>query len=332
MQTEHATWPFPVHFGDDTTSPIPIIGDIVDAIYLRIVWPIQGVVNNSVATAMINFVELIHQSNVIERIYGENMFIWNELTVAQGKRAGLQKLVGIDTTTSQSEYYLHLPFTIKLPLCALNIQPDLRIVFNTPDKFMAVPYKNEIDLETVIDYVFLGDEERSYIQNNPQRYLTQSYQVLQFSIQPNQTNFKTVTSFVNNVKELFWIIQDQSPTDMYDYNDDLINMSLSFNGIEFLSNTVANNTYVSIIQPLEYHTRTPTSNVYLYSFALNPELQQPTGEINMTFIYNQNHAYWVRPSTKLRYIRIYALGYNVATIDKGELSMMHTINESGFKN
>jgi len=332
-QTMHTSWPYDVHFGDDATIPVPMNGDLIDAMLLRLVWPNQNLLKTqSVGTAMINFIELIYESDVIERIYGENLFIQNEISVSQAKRPGLQNLVGIDTTVPLSVYYLHLPFTIRLPLCALSKQPILRVVFSTPDKFMTVPYHGVLELSLVTDYVFLSEPEKQYFMNNQLNYITQSYQLLQFVINPGETKFNIGTSFVNNVKELFWIIQNEDETNMYKYNNDLVNMSLELNGLEFLSNNVANNTYLRVIQPLENHTRTPTSNIYMYSFAMNPEESQPTGEANMTYMYNQLHKFQVLASVHPRFIRIYAHSYNIATIDQGNLTMKHTMYESGFKN
>jgi len=328
----HSSWPYPVHFGDDTKIPVPPNGDIINELLLRIVWPSKDPVNTSVATAMIDFIEIQYKEDVIERIYGENIFIQNDLTVPDGKRKGLQALVGIDTTTPLTEYYLHLPFTIKFPICALDEPPTLRVVFNKSNKFMSVPYNGILDLELITDYIFLSEIERDYFMTQPLEYLTTSYQRLQFIIDPSETEINIVTSFVNDVKELFWIIQDSDATDMYKYNYDLKDLTLSFNGVEFLSKNVANGTYLSITQPLEYHTRTPKSNIYVYSFALNPEHPQPSGEVNMSYVFNQNHRINLLPSAKMRYLRLYAHSYNVATIENGQVTMLHTTNEHGFKN
>jgi Large eukaryotic DNA virus major capsid protein/Major capsid protein N-terminus len=317
------TWPFPVIFGDDTSIPIPINGDIVDTIYLKTIWPTQDQpVNNSYATAMINFVELQYEGTVIERIYGESIFILNDLTVPQGLRPSLSALVGTDSTVLQTEYYLKLPFTFKPPLCALNAPVTLRIVFAN---FGTTP----INLSYVINYVFLSDLERMYFRQNVLSYPVETFQVLQFTINPNETYFKAVTSFVNNVKEFFFVIQDQRATD---YNYDIQQYRLSLNGIEILGPNVANGLYLSVIQPLQNHTRTPSSNIYMYSFALDPESLQPSGEANLTYLYNQQHEFWINSSTNTRYLRIYAVSYNIATVQDGGLTMLHSLYESGFKN
>jgi len=331
-QTMSESWPFPIRFGDDMSIPLPMNGDIIDALFLRIIWPSSSAVNTSVATAMINFVELQYESVVIERIYGENIFMQNDLTVPQGKRPGLQKLVGTDLTTPLPIYYLKLPFSINLPLCALSSQPVLRVVFNDAIKFMTVPYTGFLDLSYEIDYAYLSPSELSYFQHNTLSYVTNSYQVLQFTIKPGETYFKCVTSFVNDVKEFFYVIQNIPATDMYHYNLDIKQYRLCLNGVEVLSPNVANGLYLSVIQPLQNHTKNPESNLYVYSFSMNPEGGQPMGEANLTYLFNQQHEFWVNSSVVPRYIRIYALSYNIATVQSGHLTMLHSLYESGFKN
>ena len=316
-------WSYPVYLGSDTTIPIPVNGDIVDSLLLRITLPITSNINSSFGTAMIKFIELQYDAQVIERIYGENIFIKNELMVPDGKRAALAAL-----TSTPPTYYTELPFTIKLPLCALEKQPSIRIVFNT---FSA--YLGPLQLKLITTYVFLSDPERNYMKTHKIEYLCQGYQLLEFVIPVTETTFNINTEFVNNVKEMFWIIQDESPSDIYLYKDDLLSLGLTFNGLEYLSPHIANGRYLSSLQPLEYHTRTPTSNVYMYSFALQPESDDPTGEVNMSQINSQTHTLSVKPSATLRKIRIYAHSYNIAYVENGGLTMLHaSMNSTGFKN
>ena len=41
-------------------------------------------------------------------------------------------------------------------------------------------------------------------------------------------------------------------------------------------------TYFRMVQPINFHSRVPDKNVYLYSFSFNPEYYQPTGCCNFT--------------------------------------------------
>jgi hypothetical protein len=330
-QTVAFDWRPRTQFGADASMNIPNSGDIVNRVLLRLMWPNTSNVNLSVGTAMINMVELLYGDIVLERVYGENMYMMSDLMVSQGKRAALTNLTGMDLTTPLTEYHIELPFTMKFPLFLLDKNPTVRVIFNQPNTFMSVPYLGRLDLKLVVEYAFLSQAEKFNMQNTKLVYTTQFYQLLQFTARPTETVFNVVTSFIGNVKELFWIIQDPT-TSQYNYRLDLVSLGLSFNGIEFLSPYIGTPIYLNKIQPLEHHTKNPTSNIYVYSFAINPESEIPSGEVNLTNIMNQMHSFVIKPYANTRNIRIYASTYNLVTISNGELSVKYTLGESGFKN
>jgi len=330
-QTTSFDWRPHTQFGADASMNIPNSGDVVNEVLLRIVWPNNSNVNISVATAMIYMVEFLYGDIVLERIYGENIYIMNDLMVSQGKRAALTNLTGMDITTPLTEYYVKLPFKMKFPLFLLDQNPTVRVIFNQPSTFMAVPYLGRLDLKLIIEYAFLSQAEKFDMLNQTLTYTTQFYQMLQFTARPNETTFNIVTSFIGNVKELFWVIQDPS-TSHYTYRLDLVSLGLTFNGLEFLSPYIGTPIYLNKIQALEHHTKNPTSNIYMYSFAIDPESDDATGEVNLTNIMNQMHSFVITPYTNTRNIRIYACTYNQVTISNGKLSIKYTLTESGFKN
>jgi hypothetical protein len=202
---------------------------------------------------------------------------------------------------------------VPLPLCALADPPVLRVVF--AGVFGNVDY--------LIDYVFLKDPERNYLKTHELKYLTQYFQVLDFGYKATN-KLKVVTSFVNSVKEIFWVLDNGEGT--YSYVNDLKNLEFSLNGIQYLNQT---SKYFHVIQPLQNHTKVPNSNIYSYSFALSPQIFQPTGEVNLSNLTNQQHILTLGSQTTS--MRVYALTYNVCKIHNGVLRMMHTVSPSGFK-
>lgn len=308
-------WDNLVHFGDDTNMIIPPTGDIVHQILLRLVTPLT-----ILGTNFIHFTELRLGSVLIERHYGETMRILNELIVPQGKQQGLRNLIG----PGVNEYYILLPFQFKIPLCALNDTVTLRVVLEPQSG-----YVDPIDIRLVVDYVFLSIPERVYFQSEPLQYLTRVFQKLEFTISPGATDLSVRTQFDNCVKELFWIVQDPATGD---YRNDVLTFQLNLNSVEFLSPNVANGLYLRNIHPLEHHTRVPTMNVYSYSFAFEPEKDQPTGEVDMSNISNQIHNLTLVPFGGSRVLRIYADSYNVATVQNGGITMLRSTLGAGFKN
>lgn len=65
-------------------------------------------------------------------------------------------------------------------------------------------------------------------------------------------------------------------------NNIMYNAKLLFNGNDRFS--VKDNTFFNYLQPFKYHTSTPSPGVHVFSFALNPEDDQPSGTCNMSRI------------------------------------------------
>jgi hypothetical protein len=67
----------------------------------------------------------------------------------------------------------------------------------------------------------------------------------------------------------------------------------------------------------------------MYSFAIDPEHEDATGEINMSLVNRQLHTLTLTPCPYSRSLRIYALGYNVISVKDGDLQTVNTIHEGG---
>lgn len=137
------------------------------------------------------------------------------------------------------------------------------------------------------------------------------------------------TQFTNPVKELFFIIQNNSAVP-YNYTlngtDQLVNMRMVFNGWEAITEDLGTPLFLRVLQPLENHNRSPDRYFYTYCFALDPENKHPTGSVNMTQIRRQQFDFSLRYTTEPRTIRIYARSYNVLKIKDGKLRMLFYVN------
>lgn len=342
-QTIIHPYSYDVHFGDDTVISIPSDGDIVSNMHLRLTWPSDApsTVHPSAGTAMIDFIELIYDQTVIERIYGENMYMLNDLSVPVAKRSGLSNLVGTYTTSNLAVYYIQLPFSIfenGLPLLALDQSPKLRVVFRPSSYFSGITYSKPLPLDLCIEYVMVSEPERNYFKNNELYYTVHTWQRLQFKIPASSsiTAQTFLTEFVGDVKELFWVIQGDTDavSNVYNYGtqDSLINLSLSINNNERITPDYASGQYLRVIQGLQYHTRVPDGRYYMYSFALQPQDIVPSGSINMSNISRQQHVLNLTASpTQSRTIRLYGLSYNIFRVGHGIGHTMFTLKEGGIK-
>lgn len=94
--------------------------------------------------------------------------------------------------------------------------------------------------------------------------------------------------------------------------------TIEFNGLKLLNKT--DDIYHNFVQPYKYNTKTPNYGINTYSFALYPELYQPSGFCNfnridhITAILELNNNYNYNNSI----LSIYALGYNILKFSNGK--------------
>jgi hypothetical protein len=313
------------------------VGDLAHSMYLRVTWPDDAptTVQPSTGTAMIDRIELSYKDQLIERIYGENLYMLGDIKIPQAKQSALSNMVGTSTTTALSSYHIPLPFLILkkgIPLIALKEAPKFRVVFKPSSTFTTSLYIKPIQVDLFVDYIYVSKPERDWFVKNELVYLTHSFQRLQFSVPQSdvQTTYTYYTEFVNDVKELFWVIQSDAASNVYDYGNHLVNLQLTLNNQDFITNDYATAQYLHVLQPLQFHTRVPSGNYYMYSFALEPESDQPTGEMNMTNITRQQHSLTLTASpSETRNLRIYAHAYNLFRIKDGDGTTAFPLREGG---
>ena len=338
-QTIRLQFPKDIHWGDDMTVWIAKTGDIARTMYLRVTWPTDAptTVQPSAGTAMIDRVELSYKDQLIERIYGENLYMLGDTRVPQAKQNALSTMVGTTTTSNLASYHIPMPFSILdkgLPLIALDEAPKFRVVFK-PSTFFAtgLPYTKQIQVDLFVEYVYVTKAERDYLTSHELIYTTESFQRMQFRVPTlaTQSSVQFLTSFVNDVKELYWVIQSDAASNVYDYGttDQLVNLQLTLNSADRITPDYATAQYLRVIQGLQFHTRVPNGRYYMYSFAIEPELKEPSGEINMTNINRQQHTLTLTSSASARSVRIYALSYNLFSVSKGNGISLYTLQEGG---
>ena len=79
--------------------------------------------------------------------------------------------------------------------------------------------------------------------------------------------------------------------------------------------------YFDRVQPYQHHTRTPSTGINVYSFALRPEEHQPSGTCNFSRIDKATLQLTVSLNTvtgaRTAQVRVYALNYNVLRVMSG---------------
>ena len=99
---------------------------------------------------------------------------------------------------------------------------------------------------------------------------------------------------------------------IFNYIFHLVYFSFAYDTFDRLS--TREETYFSYIQPYQHHTSIPEqgSNIYVYSFALQPEEHQPSGTCNFSRIKSVKIS-----STQRKGIKVYCRNYNVLNIVSG---------------
>ena len=314
-------------FGAENYIDIPRSGDIITNMYLDIEFPSGYTVLESAGTLMIRYVELYLGGDLLERLWGEYIEILDDLTVPATKQTALRTLTGKGTATANSRYRIPLPFSIidkGYPLCAIEQNLQFRITFNPGYIFTnpSVAITTTFGAHLHIEYTYISEEEIKALKARPYLQFFEQVQKISF-FAPQGSNFvRCQLGFVNPVKELFFVIQNDSARG-YDYTTDgsteqLQNLVLYFNSTDRISSDVGTPVFLRNIQALEFHTRTPDHKFYMYSFSLDPEGDSPAGHVNFSRIKNQVLELTLNPSTANRNISVYAVSYNFLEFEPGQ--------------
>lgn len=251
-------------FGKRVTVNISRNGDLIHRVYLQSTLPTppsatDATTGTTAATGdyivnpglgLIDYVELEIGGQKIDKIYGDWLYIWNELTLPAGKKEGFDEMVGrylgATTATGASSnstginVYTPLEFFfcrnpgLALPLIALQYHDvKLNIQFETkanmfeqgraPASF-ATNSPTDLQSRCFVDYIFLDSEER-------RRFAQLSHELLVEQLQytgAESVSAKGVSvngfdkiklAFNHPVKFLAWVVNRSGSVSKFDYSD-----------------------------------------------------------------------------------------------------------------
>jgi len=340
-----------VNFGDTIRGTIERRGDIIRNIYFRIqlseLSPSVGY-TDSIGNALIEYADLIIGGQVVQRINGEYMEIFNQMFVDESQQTGITATVGSTGTRTglvssplPRTFFLNLPFyfrrddPLSIPLCALTRQEvEVEIKLRPLEQLVVQvapgtpPPQNATILKASlpVEYVFLQEDEIAYYKNKRIEHTITQLQRHSETVESNVNTVQFRLPFINPAKEIYIVIQNKSnvapdQNDWFNYTNEgqhqLTSLQLDFNNETYLDPEVADTLFLYALQPMSRHTRVPDIYLYNYSFALDPENYRPTGQVNMSRIQNKLLTLNLTPSTDEREIRIYAKSYNILRIENG---------------
>ena len=332
---------------------------------------------DSIGHAMIEYADLIIGGQTIERITGEYMEIYSSFCVSDSQQTAVTVLVGKTNTKTglgpassnvaiTNSYYgtyprmfmIPLPFyfhthdSLGIPLSALTRHEveveiklrDLKSLYVQPSTNTAVAPSSVtgsiLQLSIPVEFVQLSDEENKYIANQSVDYVISQVQLSRFTIEGGSVSSSVLLGFVNPVKELFIVIQNQAlvatgTNDWFNFTnlqntsfpkyEQLDSLELYFNGEPKLTSDVASALYLRYVHPIQFHTRVPQDRaIYNYSFALDPENHVPTGQVNMSRIINKLLKITTTINSNTRDVRIYAVCHNILRVSSGLGGLLFT--------
>ena len=314
-------------FGTESWTTFPRSGDMITNLYLKINAPLptNTPVLNSAGTLMFKYADLYIGSQLVERLWGEYVEMKYDLEIPASKQATLKTLIGKGTLASRSEYTIPLPFSCiekGLPICNIKDDVTIRVLWRPVSFFTSPPILTARNFDSVlhVEYTYLSEKEISSIKASTKLFMFEQVQLAQFFVRQGINSVVCPLQFVNPVKEIFLIIQNDTATG-YDYSNvtggsspQLQDLTLFFNSTERISADVGTPLFLRNLQALEFHTRIPDRFFYMYSFSIDPESSAPSGQINFSRIPLQNLKLNLTASTANRYIRVWAVSCNF--IDK----------------
>jgi hypothetical protein len=272
---------------------------------------------NEIGFAMITRASFTIGGQTIDTLYSHYLHMWEELTGKPGKR--LEEMIGkrftraqlVEDSQSARTLYVPLPFYFarhsgnSLPLVSLQFHTvNVHLTFERLEKLIQVSApnvnvvkcsdnqpinNNDICARLELTYIHLDIEERD-------RFATGSFQQLITQVQCYITNTRNLLinaqlNFNHPCINLMWAVQRKCHADAnYTFNyagkygKDPIGMAnLKLNNQDRFSREA---TYFRLVQPYQHFTDIPQSFVYSYSFALNPESENPSGSLNFSRIDN----------------------------------------------
>jgi hypothetical protein len=286
--------------GQRVTCQISRNGDLVHKLYLQAtVAKTASTAYNNIGHWLVKQVEVEIGGQMIDRQYGEWMYIWNELTLPKGKEAGFGEMIktfpASDATLSANvyvplEFWFCRNIGLALPLIALQYhEVKINLTLNDADASNGITGVSNVELWA--DYIFLDTDERRRFAQLSHEYLIEQVQFTGGeSIDASSSATATVTtksklSFNHPVKELVWV---NKPTDaitsaLWNGYQSTTDFQLQLNGNDRFAKRDAK--YFTHVQPYQHHENIPDGkHIHVYSFALKPEEHQPSGTLNMSRI------------------------------------------------
>ena len=349
-------------FGKRVTCIIDKKADLLSDIMLELELPeLKTYVSwtNNIGCFIIDWVELQFGGEPIDRITGEFLDIFIDITTPTGKKQPLYDMIGKystfnnNTQTKALKLLIPIPFwfcrSIEKALPLISMQyTDIKLIFQFKpfDKCWYKLSNGETPTSTpsitkanlICNFIYLDVFERTkFAKEKNHEYLIEQFQTLNgFHLAENLINANVRLFFNHTIKELFWTYRTNIATLYNDYNNyasitnygtsnELIiapftEMNLRFNGNDRFEKL--SETFFRLYQPYKHHSSGTNDYIYMYSFAIHPEDTQPSGTCNFSKLDNITLNLDCSASIPSGIINVYGINYNILRIQNGMSGLM----------
>ena len=290
----------------------------------------MGTLIKNAGHRLISEVALTIGEQTIVRHTGDWMYILSQLSLSENKRDGFNVMMGSLAHTKQKEVVLQIPLEfffckevgMALPLIALQFhEVNVEITLNNASD-ITVSGKNNLrlnDCKLFVDYIYLDTAERRRFAQDSHTYLFQQLQINETVLEQTSNDaHRFWLTFNHPVLSLVTMIESekddtQESRESYANLQTIDTMNLSLNGNTRMSRRVGD--YYKYLQPYQHYTSIPDDNIYVYSFALEPENHfQPSGSCNFSRVDN---AQLNINTSSTGTLRVFAPNWNILRIKSG---------------
>jgi hypothetical protein len=350
----------PFYFGKTNTISVPRRGDLLGDIYLQITLPAvpgAGVDDywlQGIGYILLRRVKLLLNETEInsdERLYYD---IYDQMFQTENIRLGVQEMIGTDgqqrRLTQAHSFLIPLKFfcckkrygnarqtfmpLLATPGSTIYIDIEAESFENCITSYAGNTPPETLTCSLVCEFVFVDNPERESLINQPQLLMIEKVQDAEgFSsreiVSADGTSViyatDTVVIPLNEinfpVKCLLFVayfVDDVTQKRYFQYADIIQSASVRFDGNDRTDQLQS--TYFQLLQPYLHAPRCNTNNIYLYSFALDPGLLQPTGAF--TFANVRRPELYVKLAEARRdvVVKVFALGYTWIQFVNGRAS------------
>ena len=332
-------------------------GDLLNKIFIQIDLPsLTAGTNiswiNGIGHHIIEYAELRLGGEVIDKVYGELLDIWTELTTTNSHQGGYYKMVGKfgsynkSVQTGALKLFVPLPFWFcrdvsrSLPLISMQYTDvKVTIKFRPFNKLYNLRSLTAAEIATIgnlsgttitnakvlCDYIYLDEYERKKFAGAQEiTTLIEQFQICDNNeVTASLTNLNIPLNFNHPTKEIMWIYRSNTNIDTHNdrgnYSSNasdakpFVTVELKMNGNSRFKSLPGD--YFRLVQPYKHHTNGHENYIYSYSFALEPEKLQPSGSCNFSKIDNTTLNLTLSTSILAGFVTVYAFNYNIVDIN-----------------